>query len=84
MTLAKRLRAQLDPLHEPPPAAMAPPIEFGSDPSDPTRAAVIVCHGIGQQVRFQTLNDIVQIVRDEARRRGERIDDVFTRLVLFR
>ena len=84
MTLAKRLRARLDPLHEPPPAAIGAPVEFGDDPPDPTRVAVIVCHGMGQQVRFQTLNDVVQVVRDEARRRGERVEDVVTRLVLFR
>jgi hypothetical protein len=84
MTLARRLRAQLDPLYQPPPASIGAPIDFGDDPSDPTRTAVIVCHGMGQQVRFQTINDIVQIVRDEARRRGERVEDVVTRLVLFR
>lgn len=39
---------------------------------------------MGQQVRFQTLNDIVQLLREEAARRSEQIKTCATRLVLFR
>lgn len=82
--LVKRMRARLDPQHESPPAAVGAPVDYGADPVDPTRTAVVVCHGMGQQVRFETLNDIVQVVRGEARRRGEQVVDVVSRLVLFR
>ena len=80
----KPLEAILDPLHEPPPAQTLPPIDYGKEPNPALKTAVLVCHGMGQQVRFQTLNDIVQLLREEAERRGEQIKTCATRLVLFR
>ena len=74
----------LDPLCEPLPAHTLPPIDHGQEPDPGAKTAVIVCHGMGQQVRFQTLNDIVQLLRDEAARRDETVSDVGARLVLFR
>ena len=64
------LEAILDPLHESPPAQTLPPIDYGKEPNPALKTAVLVCHGMGQQVRFQTLNDIVQLLREEAERTG--------------
>ena len=70
--------------NEPPPAKTLAPIDYGNEPDASPKTAVIVCHGMGQQVRFQTLNDVVQLLREEAGRRQERFSDVATRMVLFR
>lgn len=78
------LEALLDPLCEPLPAQTLPPIDYGQEPNPAPKTAVIVCHGMGQQVRFQTLNDIVQLLRDQAARQNGIIREVATRLVLFR
>lgn len=78
------LEQLLDPRCEPLPAQTALPIDHGQEPDESSKTAVIVCHGMGQQVRFQTLNDVVQLLRDEAFRRNEVITTVTTRLILFR
>jgi hypothetical protein len=72
----------LGPQCEPLPAATLPPVEYGREPDGSPKTAVIVCHGMGQQVRFQTLNDVVQLLREEAARRDETLTDIATRMVL--
>jgi len=37
---------------------------------------VLVCHGMGQQVRFETISAVAGTVRDEARRQGGRASEV--------
>jgi hypothetical protein len=74
----------LNPKNEPKPASTERPVDYAAEPSDDGRTAIIVCHGMGQQVRFQTLNDVVQLLREEAHRRGSPIASAATRLVLFR
>src|SRR4051812_9518226 len=74
----------LGPQYEPAPARTLAPIDYGNEPDASPKTAVIVCHGMGQQVRFQTLNDVVQLLREEAGRRQEGLADVATRMVLFR
>jgi hypothetical protein len=48
-------------------AAVAP-ADVSADVSADVRAAVLVCHGMGQQVRFATLDDIARAVATEASR----------------
>jgi hypothetical protein len=81
----KPIEAFLDARVEPAPAQTHPPVEWGQEPEE-SRTAVIICHGMGQQVRFQTLNDVAQLLREEAVRRGEALQNMptATRLVLFR
>src|SRR3954452_22094321 len=74
----------LGPKCEPLPARTLAPVEYGQEPEGALKTAVIVCHGMGQQVRFQTLNDVVQLLREEAARRDEALTDIATRMVLFR
>lgn len=57
-----------------------PPIKIEDEASaNATKTAVIVCHGMGQQVRFETLNNVADLLRRTDRVRGS----VVTRLVRF-
>jgi hypothetical protein len=67
-------RAQLTVQVEPPkaqPAADPPPIA----PKSATRVAVLVCHGMGQQVQFETLDAVVREVRETALRCGTLVSE---------
>src|SRR4051812_12835590 len=48
---------------------------------EPKATAVIVCHGMGQQVNFETLQGIVDLFRAGAELAGSHINDVAVRLV---
>jgi hypothetical protein len=52
--------------------ALDPPIDLpaGGHPGARPAVAVIVFHGMGQQVKFQTLNDVAYGIRDAAIRAG--------------
>ena len=59
---------------EPPkaqPAAAPPPIA----PKPDKRVAVLVCHGMGQQVQFETLDAVVREVRETALRCGTLVSE---------
>jgi hypothetical protein len=45
-------------------------------PAGPPPTAVLVFHGMGQQVRFQTLSDLASGILDEAEQQGGTVDDV--------
>ena len=38
--------------------------------------AVLVCHGMGQQVRYETISSVAQAICHEARQQGNRVRDV--------
>ena len=49
-------------------------LELGA--AGPTPSAVLVFHGMGQQVRFQTLSDLASAILDEAESRGGKATDL--------
>ena len=49
----------------------------------PPRVAILVAHGMGQQVKFETLDLLTTALRREARRRGDAEPDVAVRMVRF-
>src|ERR1700692_2439177 len=59
-------------------------IHFGPiqdlDPKTETRSidpvAVLVCHGMGQQVRYETISSIAQAIRTEAAKRNTPLEPI--------
>jgi hypothetical protein len=49
-------------------------------PAQPAPSAVLVFHGMGQQVRFETLSDLASTILDEAEARGGTVTGVHIRL----
>ena len=45
-------------------------------PIEPAPSAVLVFHGMGQQVRFETLSDLASAILDEAEERGGNVTDL--------
>ena len=85
--VSRRRRAQRDagtPSQHPAPAPGAPP------PSSPThaphpvpRVALLLAHGMGQQVKFETLDLLAGSLRREALRRGHPEPSVIVRMLRF-
>ncbi|MEW6304515.1 MAG: hypothetical protein AB1705_13640 [Verrucomicrobiota bacterium] len=57
------------------------PAEFVAERPPACNTAVIVCHGMGQQVPFETLNDIAQALTQADRDAGNRPDAATVRLL---
>lgn len=68
--------------HRGEPPKLGDPIDIDNQPPpDVPTVAVLVCHGMGQQIKFQTLNDVAYGLRDAAIRAGWNVERPVTRLV---
>ena len=45
--------------------------------------AVLVCHGMGQQVRYETISAVAEAIRTEAAKEGAQVDPIDVRLCRF-
>lgn len=71
-----------EPRSTPAPGAPAPASPTPGQYSPP-RVAILVAHGMGQQVKFETLDLLTTALRREAQRRGDAQPDIAVRMVRF-
>jgi hypothetical protein len=77
----RRLAARLEPT--PPGAAPIDVARAPRAPDQPPRVAIFVAHGMGQQVKFETLGTLATALRREAMRRGQNVPTVAVRMLRF-
>jgi len=77
----RRLAARLEPT--PPAAAPIDVARAPGAPDQPARVAIFVAHGMGQQVKFETLGTLATALRREAMRRGQNVPTVAVRMLRY-